>query len=456
MNFNHNDDLIEKVSRYLDNIQRREEHIKAFIEVFREEALKRAQELEKKRKNNEKLGKLFGYVFAIKNNICIKGKRTTCASKMLENYIAPYNATVIERILKEDAIIIGTTNMDEFACGSDCTYSAFYHTRNPVDEERVPGGSSGGSAAAVAADFCDVSLGSDTGGSIRCPAAFCDIYGLKPTYGTVSRYGLVDMAMSLDQIGPFAKNLDDIEKVLRVIAAKDEKDNMCNNEIDYSSKNELKFAIPREFVEVVDERIRERFNEIIKKLEENFVVEEISIPILKYGISIYYLCMCAELSSALQKFDGFKYGYKADIQKDLINSVSEVRGLAFGKEIKRRILVGTYITMSENKESWYKKSLLARKAIQREFVKAFKSYDIILGPTVPVFPWKIGEVISPLQMYQTDILTVSANLAGIPAISVPMRRLELPAGIQLHANVCKEGILLSAAKVVDDIAKKKS
>ncbi|MCX8167128.1 MAG: Asp-tRNA(Asn)/Glu-tRNA(Gln) amidotransferase subunit GatA [Candidatus Micrarchaeota archaeon] len=446
--------LVEKVEYYLEKIDKNDAKIKAFIEVFPHDALARAKALEQKRQQGKKLGKLFGYVFAIKNNICIKGKRTTCSSKMLENYIATYDASVIKRILEEDAIIIGTTNMDEFACGSDCTYSAFFPTRNPVDHERVPGGSSGGSAAAVAADFCDVALGSDTGGSIRCPAAFCDIYGLKPTYGTVSRFGLVDMAMSLDQIGPFAKNLVDLEKVLRVIAFPDPKDNVCNRTIDYSHTSRPKFAMVKEFLEVVDERIKRRFFDLIEKLKaRDFIVDEISIPILKYGISIYYLCMCAELSSALQKFDGFKYGYKADINKDLISSVSDARGKAFGKEIKRRILVGTYITMSENKESWYKRSLIARKLIQKEFMRAFSNYDIVLGPTVPVFPWRIGEIISPIQMYQTDILTVSANLAGIPALSLPMRGLELPAGIQLHANICKEGVLLEAARIIDEVTK---
>lgn len=445
----------DKVEYYLQNIEKRDKVIKAFIEVFSEEALETARKLDLKAKNqkgNKNLGLLFGKVFAIKNNICIKGKRITCSSKMLENYKAPYNATVINDIIREGGIIIGSTNMDEFACGSDCSYSAFFPTRNPIDTELVPGGSSGGSGAAVAAEFCDYALGSDTGGSVRCPAAFCGIYGMKPSYGTVSRYGLVDMAMSLDQIGPLARDLDSLENVMKVIAHPDPNDDMCRHRIDYRTVKKPRFAVVKEFIESIDPEIKERTEEIIQELKKYYDVSIVSIPILKYGISIYYLCMCAELSSALQKFDGLKYGLRADIRKDLEIAVSEVRGIGFGKEIKRRIIVGTYITMSENRDAWYARSLAARKTIREEFEKIFKLFDAVIGPTVPIFPWKLGEKISPIHMYQTDVLTVSANLAGIPAISVPIKGLKLPAGIQVHAGFLKEGVMFQCARIIKEIA----
>ncbi len=443
----------EKVSEFLRRIEAKDKTIKAFIDVYADDALETARLLDKKRKSGHKLGRLFGMVFAIKNNICIKGKRVTCASKMLENYIAPYDATVIEALRKEDAVIIGSVNMDEFACGVDCTQSAFFPTRNPLDLERVPGGSSGGSAAAVAAGFCDAALGSDTGGSVRCPAAFCSLVGVKPTYGSVSRYGLVDMAMSLDQIGPLTSSLSTTEKILKVIAFPDPRDNMCNVKIDYSRKSNLRFGYVREFFEFVDGSIGQRIEEIIAELKKHYEVIELTIPILKHAVSIYYLCMCAELSSALQRYDGLKYGYPADVTKELVNAVSEVRGKAFGKEIKRRILIGTYITMKEHKDSWYKKSLLARELIRQSFAGAFNVVDVIIGPTVPRYPWKIGEKMHPLEMYQTDILTVNANLAGIPAISIPLSNLKLPAGLQIHAPHAKEGLMFGAAELIEKIEK---
>ena len=445
--------VFEKVEHYLKEINARDGEIKAFIEVYSDSALERAKQLDRKKASGSAPGKLFGVVLALKNNMAIKGKRMTCASKMLKDYVPPYNATVVEKLLAQDAIIIGSANLDEFACGSDTTNSALQVTRNPVDPERVPGGSSGGIAAAVAAGFCDASLGSDTGGSIRCPAAFCGIIGFKPTYGTVSRYGLSDMAMSFDQIGPMARDLETLRKILGVIAAPDPRDAKCVKSIDYSTKERITFGVVKEFMESGDPEIHAAVQKVVEKLKTvpNSRVVEVSIPLLKYAISTYYLCITAEFSSAMQKFDGFKYGYPADIRKDIVTAVSEARGLAFGKEVKRRIILGTFITMKEHKDAWYTKSLQAREGIRKGFAQAFSQADILIGPTMPSYPWKIGEKMNPLDMYQADVLTVSANLVGIPAMSIPLKSLKLPAGIQLHANHCKEGVLLQAAGIVEGL-----
>jgi aspartyl-tRNA(Asn)/glutamyl-tRNA(Gln) amidotransferase subunit A len=397
--------LEEKIKR----IKEKESEINAFITIDIENARKRAKEIEGKKTK----GKLYGLIIAVKDNIAVEGMRMTCASKMLENYTPPYNATVIEKIIEEDGIIIGKTNMDEFACGSDTTHSAFKITKNPVDLTRVPGGSSGGSAAAVKAGFCDLALGSDTGGSIRCPASFCKTIGFKPSYGRVSRYGLVDMAMSLDQIGVFAEDVFGVELLFNVIKGPDEKDAVTK---DFEKKeNKGRVAIVKEFFEGCDERISESVRNKIRNLN----AEEISIPSLKYALPTYYLLVYSEFASTMQKYDGLKYGSKGK-GSDLIEFVSDARSENFGMEVKRRILLGTYITSKDYREAWYYTTLKARSVIKKEIEKKLEKYDFLIGPTMPMEAWKIGEKAEPTQMYAADILTVPVNLAGLSAISIPL------------------------------------
>ncbi|VVB66686.1 Amidase [Candidatus Gugararchaeum adminiculabundum] len=448
----------ENVEQHLSAIDKNEKNIRAFIDIFADDARKKAKEIDAKIKGRTKVGKLAGLTIAVKSNICISGKRATCASKVLENYVAPYNATVIERILAEDAIIIGAANMDEFAAGSDCTNSAFYPTHNPLDHERVPGGSSGGSAAAVSAGFADLALGSDTGGSIRCPASFCGIVGMKSTYGTVSRYGLIDMGMSLDQIGPFACDSSGANLLLSAISGKDKFDQSTYASAEAGSGahadiSKFTIGIPKEFFAGADPEVAKAVKDSIKKLEaKGAKVKEISLPAVKYAVPIYYLTMCAEFSSAMQKYDGLRYGFPANVNQNLVLAVSEAREKSFGKEVKRRVLLGTYITMKEQVDAWYTKAIDARKALSHEFDSAFKQCDVLIGPTMPTLPWKIGEKSNdPLQMYLSDILTVSANLAQIPAASIPCGMSgKLSIGLQIHANKLQEAKIFAIMKALEE------
>jgi aspartyl-tRNA(Asn)/glutamyl-tRNA(Gln) amidotransferase subunit A len=415
---------IQRISELLEKIRKEDRGIGAFIEIYEKEALAKAKELDEKAKAKKKIGKLAGKAIAIKNNIAYTGKLLTCGSKMLEKYTAPYNATVVERIAAEDGIIIGSANLDEFACGSDTTKSAMKITRNPLDTAYVPGGSSGGSAASVAAGFAEIALGSDTGGSIRCPASFCGVVGMKPTYGMVSRYGLGDMAMSLDQIGPLSRSVKDAKLMLSVIAGRDGKDqttSVAPEKPDFEYKGKPKIAIPKEFLEGVDKSIAKNFSELVKKLEtEGYSVSEISIPEIKHAIPIYYLTVFAEFSSAMQKYDGLRYGETGKDLEDLVKDVSELRGDKLGLEVKRRILLGTFITTKEYQDAWYGKTLKARAVLKAAMEKALSKHELLLGPTMSALPWKIGEkMTNPLELYLADILTVPANLAGIPAGSVP-------------------------------------
>ncbi len=414
----------QRISGLLEKIRMENEKVGAFIEIYGEEALAKANALDAKATSGKKPGRLAGKIIAIKNNIAYRGKRLTCGSKMLANYLAPYDAAVVERVEAEDGIIIGSTNLDEFACGSDTTSSAIMRTRNPLDLDCVPGGSSGGSAASVAAGFADMALGSDTGGSIRCPAAFCGVVGMKPTYGLVSRYGLADMAMSLDQIGPLAKCVADVKLILSVIGGSDERDQTTASSpksVDLGFEGKPSIAVAREFLEGADERIAGCFHSLVGKLKDDgYVISEISIPELRHAIPIYYLTVFAEFSSAMQKYDGLRYG-KMDRELDsLVEGVSELRGDKFGLEVKRRILLGTFITTKEYQDAWYGKTLKARAVLKNAMESALSKHGLLLGPTMGVLPWKIGEkMTNPLEMYLTDMLTVPANLAGIPAGSVP-------------------------------------
>lgn len=440
----------EKVKKYLEKIKEKDGEIGAFIEVYEEEALEKAELLDKKVLNGEKLGKLAGKIVSIKNNIAYKGKKLTCASKFLENYIAPYNSTVVEKLNSEDAIIIGSTNMDEFACGSDTTKSALKITKNPLNFEYVPGGSSGGSAASVAADLCEISLGSDTGGSIRCPAAFCGIVGFKPTYGAVSRFGLVDMAMSLDQIGPLAKNVNDAEIIFDVIKGTDEKDQTTFTFREVPFRKPQKLLIPVEMLENLDKDLKENFEKLVENLKSIYKIEKISIRELRYAIPIYYLTVFAEFYSAMQKYDGLRYG-KLEKIEEYFSGISYLRERYFGEEVKRRIFLGSFITGKEQSSKWYRKTKIARSILAAKLSESLKNYNFIISPTMSTLPWKIGEKIeNPLDMYLADILTVPANLAGLPAGSVPYGNIgKFKGSIQVIGSKGSDKIVLAIMKDIE-------
>ncbi len=452
--------LEEQLHKKIETIQKKDEEINSFITLCIEDAEKSSKIIQKKI-NDGSQGKLSGLIISIKDNIAVSNTRMTCGSKALENYIAPYDATIINSIKKEDGIIIGKCNMDEFACGSDGTSSYFGPTKNPRNIEYVSGGSSSGSAASVAADFADLSIGSDTGGSIRCPASFCGVYGMKPSYGLVSRYGVSDMAMSMEGPGPLAKDTYGIALLLDVIAGKDPRDTMTvdsNNSYlsvvenyKYEDIKNMKIAYAKEFFEGIDEKIKNIVLDKIGILEsQGAKIEPVSLPSVKYVVPIYYLIAFSEFSSAMSKFDGFKYGYYITGQ-DIVEAVSNTRESSMGTEVKRRILLGTFITMEEFRDRWYTKALKARSAIKEDFERIFKTHDLLIGPTMPMLPPKIGERITdPPAMYSSDILTASANLAGICASSQPVGEIKgLPVGLQLHANSLCESKLLKGMRAVE-------
>jgi aspartyl-tRNA(Asn)/glutamyl-tRNA(Gln) amidotransferase subunit A len=389
----------------------------------------------------------------------VEGVKCTAGSKILENYVAPYDATVIKKLKEAGAIILGKTNLDEFAMGSSTENSAFFPTKNPLDLERVPGGSSGGSAAAVCANFCVFALGSDTGGSVRQPASFCGIVGLKPTYGSVSRYGLIAFASSLDQIGPMAKNVDDCKIVFEVIRGKDEMDSTSVNskfQIPNSKieiKN-LKIGVPKEyFVEGIEPEVKEKIEEAIKKYEEmGAKILEISLPHTEYALACYFIISRSEASANLARYDGIKYGFstskKQRTANNLLNVYLESRGGGFGKEVKRRIMLGTFSLSVGYYEAYYLRAAKVRNLIIKDFEKAFEKVDLIFTPTSPTLPFKLGEKIDdPLKMYLSDIFTVSVNLAGLPAISIPVSKVKnLPVGLQIIGKPFEENKIFEVAK----------
>lgn len=440
----------EVLESFIERKEAIEPKINAYTQDLYEIALKQARELDEKSPN----GELFGIPIAIKDNINVKGYKTTCSSKMLENYISVYDATVIEKLKKEGAIIVGKTNMDEFAMGSSTEYSAFFKTKNPWDLERVPGGSSGGSAAAVSSLMVPLSLGSDTGGSIRQPASFCGTVGIKPTYGRVSRYGLVAFASSLDQIGPFARNSLDAALLLKVISGFDQKDSTSApievpdfvEEAKKEIKN-LKVGIIKEFNEDgIEKDVRESFESFIKFLEKSgFEIKEVSIPSIKYSLPTYYIIAPAEASSNLARFDGVRYGYRASDYKDLFEFYSKTRDEGFGPEVKRRIMLGTHVLSSGYYDAYYGKALKVKALIKREFLNALREVDILVSPTSPTTAFKFGEKLSdPVSMYLSDIFTVSVNLATVPALSLlgGFSKDNLPIGIQLIGKPFDEITLL--------------
>ena len=438
-------------------IKKEDEKIKAYITVCKEEALKKADEVQAMFDAEKEMGALAGIPIAIKDNICTIGVRTTCASKMLENFIPPYDASVMKKIEATNAIILGKTNMDEFAMGGSTENSAFFITKNPVNLDKVPGGSSGGSAAAVAGKMAPISLGSDTGGSIREPASFCGIVGMKPTYGLVSRYGLVAFASSLDQIGPFSKTVRDNAVLLTAIAGHDEMDstsaNVENKDYEKALVNDvkgLKIGVPKEyFGEGINEEVRASLEKAIEKYKElGAEVEECSLPVTEYALPTYYIIACAEASSNLGRYDGIRYGYRTKNFESLKDIYKNSRTEGFGDEVKRRIILGTYVLSSGYYDAYYKKAQKVRTLVKKGFEEAFEKYDVLLTPTVPTVAFDIGSKSkNPLEMYMTDILTVSINIAGVPAISIPCGKDSsgMPIGMQLIAKHFNEETLYRAS-----------
>ena len=436
---------------YAKRIKEKEKDVDAFVTVLTEQALEQAERVP------EDAGELAGIPIGIKDNICTKGIKTTCSSKMLENFVSPYDATVMEKINNENMINLGKLNMDEFAMGGSTEYSYFHKTKNPWNLNKVPGGSSGGSAAAVAANMVPWALGSDTGGSIRQPASFCGVVGLKPTYGLVSRYGLVAFASSLDQIGPITKDVKDCAMLLNIIAGHDERDSTSANteKIDYvkALKNDvkgLKIGVPKECLgERINKEIEEKLNEAIEKYKElGAEVEECSLDIAKYSLAAYYIIACAEASSNLGRFDGIRYTYRTKEYKNLKELYKKTRSEGFGPEVKRRIILGTYVLSSGYYDAYYKKAQKVRTLVMNEFKKAFEKYDILLTPTSPTVAFDIGSKSNnPLEMYLADICTVSVNIAGLPGISIPCGQDKegMPIGMQLIGKRFDESTILNAA-----------
>ncbi|TFG04151.1 MAG: Asp-tRNA(Asn)/Glu-tRNA(Gln) amidotransferase subunit GatA [Promethearchaeota archaeon] len=449
---------IEEIIQYFINrIEETDQSLHSFVHVPHEKAIKKARTLDALLNKGKSVGKLHGLPIAVKDLICIKDDLTTCCSKILEGYYPPYNATVIERLMEQEgAISIGRTNMDEFAMGSSTENSCYGPTYNPWDLERVPGGSSGGSGSCVAKGQAPVSLGSDTGGSIRCPAAYCGVVGLKPTYGRVSRYGLVSYANSLDQIGPIARCVYDCALLMEVMAGEDPLDSTTVNikvdqytkQLDQSIDDKI-IGIPKEFFgEGLQKSVKNEVKNAIKKLESlGAKTEEISFPHLEYTIPTYYLIAMSEASSNLERYDGLRYGKMTDdLQGDIFEVFSKTRGEKFGPEVRRRIILGTYALSAGYYDMYYIKALQVRTLIKKDFQNAFKQCDAIACPTMPTTAFKIGELVDdPLQMYLMDVLTCPVNLAGLPGLSVPCGFDDdnLPIGCQIIGNYFEESLILN-------------
>ena len=449
--------LAENVKEYIARINENKK-LNAFNSVFEDESLKEAEKIEAKIKSG-KHGKLAGAVIAVKDVLSIKNKPTTCSSKILKDFTALYTATAVQKLIDEDAIIIGKTNCDEFAMGSSNENSAFGNVLNPADNERVPGGSSGGSAAAVAADLCDAALGTDTGGSVRQPAAFCGVFGLKPSYGRVSRYGLTAFASSFDCIGTLTKNAEDAALILEVISGKDKCDSTSyETPVPEYSKNlnsekKFKIGLPKEcFGEGLSEEIKKAVDSLVKELSsKGFEIVDITLPHSEYTIATYYILTTAEASSNLARYDGAKYGYRSGKSSTLIDMYKSSRSEGFGTEVKRRIMLGTYVLSAGYYDAYYLKAQKVRRLIKNDFDKAFEKVDLILTPTAPTTAFKIGEKSDdPLEMYLSDIYTTSANLAGIPGISFPYSKDSngLPIGLQFLSKQFDELSLLQMSSFI--------
>ncbi len=440
----------EAVKASLEQIKKSESVINAYVTVDEEGALKRAKEVQAKIDAGELTGPLAGVPVAIKDNMCTEGMLTTCSSKILGNFIPTFSSQAVLNLEAAGAVIIGKTNMDEFAMGSTTETSAYGETRNPWNTDHVPGGSSGGSCAAVAAEECFYALGSDTGGSIRQPSSFCGVTGIKPTYGTVSRYGLIAYGSSLDQIGPVAKDVTDCATILEIIASHDKKDStsVAREDLDFTSAlvndvKGMKIGIPRDyFGEGLDPEVKEAVlhaAEVLK--EQGAIVEEFDLSLVEYAIPAYYVIASAEASSNLARFDGIKYGYRTEEYDGLHNMYKKSRSEGFGAEVKRRIMLGSFVLSSGYYDAYYLKALRTKALIKQAFDKAFETYDVILGPAAPTTAPKLGDSLSdPIKMYLGDIYTISVNLAGLPGISVPcgVDSKGLPIGLQLIGDCFKE------------------
>ncbi len=455
----------EITQKCIDAIEEKEEEVGAFLDIYKKEAREAARKVDEKVLKGDEIGPLEGIPCAIKDNICLKGKKTTVGSKILEHYIPATDAFVIKKLKKAGANFIGKTNLDEFAMGSSTENSAFKKTKNPFDAERVPGGSSGGSAAAVAAEMAVWSLGSDTGGSIRQPASFCNCVALKPTYGRVSRSGLIAMASSYDQIGPITKDVEDTAVILDIISGQDAKDNTTIKKETAFTENlnsdtkKYKVGVIKNLPEKgLNKEVKKIFKQGVKKLESaGAKIVEIEIPHIAQGLAVYYLMMPSEVSSNLARYDGIKFGLseKKGVN-DLLDVYNKSREKGFGDEVKRRIILGTYALSAGYYDAYYKKAQKVRELIKQEFKKAFDEVDVIATPTVPALPFKLGEKINdPLEMYLTDMYTVIANVAMLPALSVPAgwtkeKGKKLPIGIQFLGSWWQEQKILNAGKAMEE------
>ena len=449
--------VVEATKAALDAIDAKEEKVNSFVTVDREGALKRAEGVQKLIDEGKLAGPLAGVPVAVKDNMCTEGMLTTCSSKILGNFVPTFTSEAVINLEKAGAVILGKTNMDEFAMGSTTETSAYGETKNPWNLEHVPGGSSGGSCAAVAAEECFYALGSDTGGSIRQPSSFCGVTGIKPTYGTVSRYGLIAYGSSLDQIGPVAKDVTDCATILEVIASHDEKDSTSvkRDDLDFTSAlvddvKGMKIGIPKDyFGEGLDSEVKDAVLNAAKVLEQKgAIVEEFDLSLVEYAIPAYYVIACAEASSNLARFDGVKYGYRTEEYDGLHNMYKKSRSEGFGAEVKRRIMLGSFVLSSGYYDAYYLKALRTKALIKKAFDDAFAKYDVILGPAAPTTAPKLGESLSdPLKMYLGDIYTISVNLAGLPGITVPcgMDSNGLPIGLQLIGDCFKEKNIIRAA-----------
>lgn len=448
---------VEAAKASLDKIKEKDKSINAFTTILEEQAISNAQSVQKAIEAGEITSPLAGVPMGIKDNICIKNVKTTCASKMLSNFKPPYDAAVVEKLKSAGAVVMGKLNMDEFAMGGSTETSYFGVTHNPWDLDRVPGGSSGGSAAAVAADEVAYALGSDTGGSIRQPCSFCGVTGIKPTYGAVSRYGLVAFASSLDQIGPVGKDIRDCAEILKTISGHDVKDSTSVNRaaFDFSESfttdlKGMKIGIPKNYFGAgLDEDVKKAVMEAAKQLEKlGASLVEFDMPVVDYAIPTYYVVACAEASSNLSRYDGIKYGYRSEKADSLLDVFYNSRSEGFGMEVKRRIMLGSFVLSSGYYDAYYKKGLQIRHLIKKSFNEAFESVDMILSPVAPTTAYKLGEnTDDPLKMYLGDIYTVSVNLAGLPAVALPcgLDSKGLPVGMQLIGNAFEEARLVKAA-----------
>jgi len=451
----------EYVSKCYERIRKIEKKIHAFITLTEKSALEKAREVDAKIRKNEKVGSLAGIAVAVKDNICTTGIRTTCASTMLEDFIPPYDATVVERLKSQDAIVIGKTNMDEFAMGSSTEHSRFGPTLNPYDLRRVPGGSSGGSAAAVASLEATLALGSDTGGSVRCPASFCNVVGLKPTYGFISRYGLIAYANSLEQISPITRNVADAALLTECIAGHDERDSTSINEGQSNLSKHLvenvagmRIGVPEEFFgKGTDKTVSKAVWSAITKLEDlGATYTEIKLESLNFALASYYIIAMSEASSNLARYDGLRYGFRLkDEGYDWSTAFSRNRRSGFGPEVKRRIMLGTFALSAGYYDEYYLKAQRVRTLIRQELSRAFKNLELLVTPTMPILPFRLKEkLLDPLEMYMCDVDTVVPNLAGIPAISIPCGSSQgLPIGVQLIAPAFREDLLVRAAYTLE-------